>query len=146
MSEATECFACLVFELGGEWSAADASAICFEDAEDFAYASGRYSESDASACTDGVGGGYERIGAEVDVEHGALCSFGEDCLARGEEVVDIVFAIDEGECFEEFDSFEPFFFDFVEVVGEVVVRKYFFVTCYGVVVFLLEVVFDVAYA
>ena len=72
----------LVEKLGGERSGTYTGAVGLHDAIHLANLVGSDAQSGASAGTDGVGGGNERIAAEVDVEHCSLRTLAKDTLAR----------------------------------------------------------------
>ena len=115
MSDAAQRFAVLVKEFGGEGAAADARAVGLEDAVHLSDARRCHAESGADACAHRIGRGDEGIGAEIDVEKGALCAFGQDGRALVEGFVDIDLAFDECETLHFFDSLHPPFL----VVGDV---------------------------
>ncbi len=69
-----------------------------------------------SGC-DCVAGGYERIRAEVHVEHCSLRAFAQHACAFGDACVDIVLAVDDVESMEISDGVEPVFFCFFESRG-----------------------------
>ena len=80
MPQRAETLARLIKELGGEGPRTDAGAIGLEDAVDLTDMLGRYAQTSAAACADGVARGDEGIGAEVDVQQRALGSLRQDAL------------------------------------------------------------------
>lgn len=145
--ELSDSFAGLVVEFGRERSAADSCTVGLEDAEDVAYVARSDTESGAGACADGIGRGDERVGTEVDVEHGSLSAFGENGLSFAEHTVDFVFGVDELELAEFLNTFEPLLFQGSEVVLEVEVQaaQDVLVTVDSILVFLVEMVEEIAY-
>src|SRR5699024_10060705 len=74
-ADAAQALSPLVVELGGERPLADTGGVGLDDPDDAVDARG--ADPGASACTGGDrrGGGDERVGAMVDVEHGGLAGF-----------------------------------------------------------------------
>ena len=80
----------LGFQVGhfrGERAAANARGVCLGNAEDVADFRGRNAHASGGAARGGAGGGDERIGAVVDVEHGALGAFEQDGFAFIERAI-----------------------------------------------------------
>ena len=77
----------LVVLLGRERAAADAGRVGLGDPEDVADGSGRNPRARGRLSGDRVRRCHERIGAVIDVEHGALRALEEDALARLARVV-----------------------------------------------------------
>jgi hypothetical protein len=72
---------------------------------------GRDAEAGAGAGGNGAGRGDVGIGTEVDVEQGALGTFGEDALSLAQQVVQKKLGIGELEGAEEFDGGEELGFE-----------------------------------
>ncbi len=78
----------VVEQLGGKRAAADAGAVGFGDAVYLIYMARRDAEAGAGAGGNGAGRGNVGIGAEINIEQGALGAFGEDALALGQQGVE----------------------------------------------------------
>jgi len=63
----------------------------------------------------GIGGGNEGVGAEVDIEHTALGAFCQNFFALPERLVDVVFAVYHRQGAEGFEAIEPFAFGAFDV-------------------------------
>ena len=110
---------------GGEGAGAYAGGVGFEDAEHFTDGAGWHAQPGAGSGGHRVGRGDEGVGTEIDVQHGALGSFGQYFFAFGYGLVQVLFAVDEGERFQGFDCGEPFGLQFVQVevdFGAVIVQ------------------------
>ena len=112
-------FAGLVEEFSREGSATDTGAVRLEDPDHFADAAGSHAQTIARAGGDGVGGGDEGVGAEVDVQHRSLGAFRQDAFASVEGFIQEVLGVDELELAQFLRSGEPFRFYAFEVVLEV---------------------------
>ncbi len=67
-------FAHIAKVLRGEGALAHAGGVGFNHADHAVDAPGAKPRADAGSAGGGVGGGDEGVGAEVDIEHGALCA------------------------------------------------------------------------
>lgn len=104
-----------VVQFGGERTRTHPGGVGLEDTEYFTDGSRGHAQSGAGSGGHRVGRGNEGVGAEVDVQHRSLCALGQDLFPLGDGLVEIVFAVDEGERFEHFECGEPFAFQFVQV-------------------------------
>ena len=112
--------ACLVEQLYGERSRAYACAVCLKNTEHFADVRRTYAQSRAYASAGGIGRTDERIGAMVDVEHGALSTFGQHVLAFFQVTVDFDFRVCQMEAAQVFHALQPEFFFVRDVVVRIV--------------------------
>ena len=104
-----------VVQFGGERTRTHPGGVGLEDTEYFTDGSRGHAQSGAGSGGHRVGRGNEGVGAEVDVQHRSLCALGQDLFPLGDGLVEVVFAVDEGERFEHFECGEPFAFQFVQV-------------------------------
>ena len=123
MPDAAQALSVRIEEFRGERTAAHAGAVGLEDAEHLAYAGGRHAQTRAHAGGKGIGGRHERIGAEIDVQQGALRAFGQDGDAVVQRRVHIDLAVDEGEALEGFHRRLPLLLIRGDVVGEIVLGE-----------------------
>ena len=147
MAKVADALASLIEEFRGERSCTNASAVGFHDAIDVADFVGANAKTCASTRTDGVRRGNERIGTEVNIEHGSLSTLAKHRLAFTQEVVDLVFAIDNGELLHVFDALHPLALH----VGDVIVGKAqgtqrLLMTSLVSLIFSFEVIEDVTHA
>ena len=116
MADGADLVACLVKEFCGERTSSDAGAIGFEDTIDLADSAWCQSQTRASAGTDSVAGGDERIGTEVHVQKRTLCALAKDGFALGEAFIDEMLAVDEAEPAQVFDALHPLFLQCLEAI------------------------------
>lgn len=96
MSDSLESLTDLVVEPGGERSSSDTGGVGLDDT-DVAF-EGRWGDTESSAHTTrtGAGGGDERPGTEVNIEHGGVGSLSNNTLGGVVEVLtDVVDGVDE---------------------------------------------------
>ena len=122
-ADAAQSLAGGVEEFRRERAAAHAGAVSLEDAHHLAHAAGSDPEAGANACRHRVGRRDEGIGAEVDVQHGALGTFRQDGGIRIQVAVHGELAVDEGEALHVFDRLEPLDLVFRDVEGELVLGQ-----------------------
>lgn len=95
-----------------------ARAIGLEDAVNLPDAVGCHAQPRAGPRTDRIGGGDERIGAEIHVEQRALSAFGQHAPSFAKHLVDDVLAVDDAVIPEVFDRREPLPLELRYVVSE----------------------------
>ncbi len=115
MADGTELLAVLVKEFGGERTAAYAGAVGFEDAVNLAYAGRGHTQAGADASAESIGRSDVGVGAEVNVQEGALGALGQDGRAGFEGFVHVHLGVDEGEAPELLHGLEPLFLVLFEV-------------------------------
>jgi hypothetical protein len=93
MTQFAETTARLVKELCGERTCTHTSAVSLDNTHHTANAGRSHTKAGADTGGDCVGRGYKRIGAEIDVEHRALGTFGQNFLTLIEAFVDKILAI-----------------------------------------------------
>lgn len=83
--------------LSGEWPTANASSVCFHDADDFSDATWRNAQAGADAADGRRAARHERISSIVDVEHQRVRALDEDALSGVKRLMYIHDAVnDEG--------------------------------------------------
>ena len=146
MTDIAHLLTCLVKQFCWERTGTNTSAVCLHDAKHLTNLVRTKTQSGTCSGTDSVAGGYERIRAEIHIEHSALGALAENTLASLQHSVYLMLRVNEFELLDKLYAFEPFLLDLCDViVGIVHGTQSFLVSCLVGSIFLFEVLKDVTY-
>lgn len=95
MTDLTDLAACFIKQLCRERAATDTCAISLEDSINFTDVTRRNPQTGTATSTNRIGRSHERIRTKVNIQHSALCTFGQNRLAFFQIVINHMFAVDQ---------------------------------------------------